>query len=239
MDKGQGTDPDPQGRAFDDGAKVRAQAPHLGQCIDAVTDCTRVVKVRIKCSVKAFRPAALTRCCAPGSAAAGLPPDLAHRAEVGTPGFAGDYLATNKREIAFDKRLQTNRQDARVHFAHFDPIEDAANVRERMVPYYLDLASPFVVWDTPALAACDRLASLAHGVAMATVDPGKVAAINLARGGAVRTIAVQQPCHQGIAAPQTVTPSLLPRPESPRIALPAIKVKRARKEVLLAVGLSI
>ncbi len=185
-------------------------------------------------------------------AASGLSPHLPQGAEVGVLGFAADFFATNEREIAFVKWLQANRADVRVHVARFGRIEEAAKLGERMAVDHPDLAGLFIVWDTPALAVSARLVEIGRALPLATVDLGEAMAIDIAKGGAVRCIAAQQPYQQGIAAAQTVVLSLLGRPVPAWIALPGISVTRdnvvesfqtiwrqpAPKEVLRALGLS-
>jgi ribose transport system substrate-binding protein len=185
-------------------------------------------------------------------AAAGLSPHLPQGAEVGVLGFAADFFATNEREIAFIKWLQANRADVRVHVARFGRIEEAAKLGERMAVDHPNLAGLFIVWDTPALAVSERLAAMGRALPLATVDLGEAMAIDIAKGGAVRCIAAQQPYQQGIAAAQTVVLSLLGRPVPAWIALPGISVTQdnvvesfqtiwrqpAPKEVLRVLGLS-
>lgn len=185
-------------------------------------------------------------------AAAGLSPHLPKGSEVGVLGFAADFFATNEREIAFIKWLQANRADVRVHVARFGRIEEAAKLGERMAVDQPNLAGLFIVWDTPALAVSERLAAMGRALPLATVDLGEAMAIDIAKGGAVRCIAAQQPYQQGIAAAQTVVLSLLGRPVPAWIALPGISVTRdnvvesfqtiwrqpAPKEVLRVLGLS-
>lgn len=185
-------------------------------------------------------------------AAAGLAPHLPERAEVGVLGFAADFFATNEREIAFTKWLQTSRPDVHVHVARFGRMDEAAMLGERLVTEHPKLAGLFVVWDTPAQAVSARLAQMGRSLPMATVDLGEAAAIDLARGGSLHCIAAQQPYQQGIAAAQTVILSLLARPVPAWIALPGISVTRdnvvesfqtvwrqpAPREVLRLLGLS-
>ena len=160
------------------------------------------------------------------SAAQGLAQHLPQGAEVGVLGFAADFFATNEREIAFTKWLQANRPDVNTHIRRFGRIDEAAQLGEALVTDHPALAGMFVVWDTPALAVAARLAERGHTLPMATVDLGEEAAIDLARGGAIRCIAAQQPFQQGIAAAQTVILSLLGRPVPAWIALPGIDVTR-------------
>lgn len=185
-------------------------------------------------------------------AAEGLAPHLPTGAAVGVLGFGADFFATNEREIAFTKWMQTNRADLGVHVARFGRIDEAASLGQRLVEDHPDLAGLFVVWDTPALAVAERLRQLGRTMPMATVDLGEAAAIDIAANGAMRCIAAQQPFQQGIAAAQTVILSLLSRPVPAWIALPGISVTRdnvvesfqtvwrqpAPKEVLRLLGLS-
>ena len=137
-------------------------------------------------------------------AAAGLSPRIPDGAKVGVLGFAADFFATNEREIAFTKWLQVNRPDITPRIHRFARIEDSAAAADDLLSANPDLAGLFVVWDTPALAAANRLAERAATMPMATVDLGEAAAIALAKGDSFCCIAAQQPFQQGIAAAQTV-----------------------------------
>ena len=185
-------------------------------------------------------------------AAAGLAPHLSQSATVGVLGFAADFFATNEREIAFTKWLQVNRPDVTPRVRRFARIEDAAASTDDLLSAIPDLAGLFVVWDTPALAAANRLAERGATMPMATVDLGEAAAIVFAKGDSFCCIAAQQPFQQGIAAAQTVILCLLGRPVPAWIALPGIGVTRdnvvesfqtvwrlpAPREVLRLLGLS-
>ena len=159
-------------------------------------------------------------------AASGLAPHLPQGAEVGVLGFAADFFATNEREIAFIKWLQTNRSDVRVYVARFGRMDEAAKLGEELVLHHPALAGLFIVWDTPALAVSERLTKMGRALPLATVDLGEAAAIDIAKGGSLQCIAAQQPYQQGIAAAQTVILSLLARPVPAWIALPGISVTR-------------
>lgn len=185
-------------------------------------------------------------------AAQGLSQHLPTGAQVGVLGFAADFFATNEREIAFTKWLQVNRPDVTPRVRRFARFEDAAASTDDLLSANPDLAGLFVVWDTPALAAANRLAERGATMPMATVDLGEVAAIALAKGDSFCCIAAQQPFQQGIAAAQTVILCLLGRPVPAWIALPGIGVTRdnvvesfqtvwrlpAPREVLRLLGLS-
>jgi len=185
-------------------------------------------------------------------AAQGLSQHIPTGAQVGVLGFAADFFATNEREIAFTKWLQVNRPDVTPRVRRFARIEDAAASTDDLLSAIPDLAGLFVVWDTPALAAANRLAERGATMPMATVDLGEAAAIALAKGDSFCCIAAQQPFQQGIAAAQTVILCLLGRPVPAWIALPGIGVTRdnvvesfqtvwrlpAPREVLRLLGLS-
>lgn len=185
-------------------------------------------------------------------AAEGLSAHIPTGAQVGVLGFAADFFATNEREIAFTKWLQVNRPDVTPRVRRFARIEDAAASTDDLLSANPDLAGLFVVWDTPALAAANRLAERGATMPLATVDLGEVAAIALAKGDSFCCIAAQQPFQQGIAVAQTVILCLLGRPVPAWIALPGIGVTRdnvvesfqtvwrlpAPREVLRLLGLS-
>ena len=185
-------------------------------------------------------------------AAAGLAPHLPHGTKVGVLGYAADFFATNEREIAFTKWMAANRPDIETHVARFGRIDEAADLAARLAADHRDLAGLFVVWDTPALAAVERLAEIGRVPPTATVDLGEAAAIDLARGRGFVCIAAQQPALQGVAAAQTIILCLLDRPIPAWIALPGIAVTRdnvvesfqtvwrqpAPRGVLLSLGLT-
>ena len=185
-------------------------------------------------------------------AAEGLSAHIPTGAQVGVLGFAADFFATNEREIAFTKWLQVNRPDVTPRVRRFARIEDAAASTDDLLSANPDLAGLFVVWDTPALAAANRLAERGATMPLATVDLGEVAAIAFAKGDSFCCIAAQQPFQQGIAVAQTVILCLLGRPVPAWIALPGIGVTRdnvvesfqtvwrlpAPREVLRLLGLS-
>lgn len=185
-------------------------------------------------------------------AAAGLSPHISDGSEVGVLGFSADFFATNEREIAFTKWLQTNRPDITPRVRRFARIEDAADAAQALLHDHPALAGLFVIWDTPALAVADALDARGVALPMATVDLGEVAAIRLAKGDLIRCIAAQRPFQQGVASAQTVILCLLGRPVPAWIALPGIGVTRdnvvesfqtvwrqpAPREVLRLLGLS-
>jgi len=185
-------------------------------------------------------------------AAAGLAAHLPKDSEVGVLGFAADFFATNEREIAFSRWLQTNRPDIQLRVARFAEIDEAPKLAEQMVADYPKLAGLFVVWDTPAIEVARRLATIRLPRPMATVDLGEAVAIELAKGGSIVCVAAQQPSQHGIAAAQTAILSLLGRHVPAWVALPGLVVTRdnviesfqtvwrqpAPREVLLSLKLS-
>ena len=160
-------------------------------------------------------------------AAEGLAAQLPQGAEVGLLGYAADFFATNQREIAFAKWMQTNRPDVTIRQAGFGRIDEAAVRTEALLAAHPALAGLFVVWDTPALKAAEVLRRQPRPIPMATVDLGEEAAIGLAQGSTFAVIAAQQPYLQGVAAAQTTVLTLLGRLTPGWIALPGIAVTRA------------
>ncbi len=160
-------------------------------------------------------------------AAEGLAPHLPEGAEVGLLGYAADFFATNEREIAFTRWIQTRRPDVTIRQDAFGRIDEAASRTQAMLSAYPGLAGLFVVWDTPALQAADAVRQHKRPVPVATVDLGEDVAISLAQGGPVAVIAAQQPYLQGVAAAQTTILALLGRTTPAWIALPGIAVTRA------------
>ncbi len=160
-------------------------------------------------------------------AAEGLSPHLSPGAKVGLLGYAADFFATNEREIAFTRWMQTRRPDVTICQDGFGRIDEATPRTEALLAAHPDLMGMFVVWDTPALKAAEVLRRDAQHIPMATVDLGEEAAIGLAQGAPFAVIAAQQPYLQGVAAAQTTILTLLGRLTPAWIALPGIAVTRA------------
>jgi len=160
-------------------------------------------------------------------AAEGLAPHLAHGAEVGVLGYEADFFATNEREIAFVKWMRINRPDTKLHVARFPTIAEAAQTTSDLMAKYPTISGYFAVWDTPAISAANALKSLNKPIPMATVDLGKDAAISLAAGGPIVTIAAQQPFRQGQIAASTTVTALLNRLTPAWVALPGVSVTPA------------
>lgn len=160
-------------------------------------------------------------------AAAGLAPHLANGAAVGILGFAADFFATNEREIAFSNWMQANRPDVRTHVRRFGALDEAADLAVQMMADHPDIASFFVVWDTPATAVATRLSDAGQSTVMATVDLGEDVAIALAAGRQFVSVAAQLPFQQGLAAARTAILALLGRTVPAWIAMPGISVARS------------
>ena len=71
------------------------------------------------------------------------------------------------------------------------------------------LAGLFVVWDTPAIKAAATLQALGQSLPIATIDPGREAAISLADGKPIIMVAAEQPYQQGVAVTSTAVLALL------------------------------
>ena len=114
-------------------------------------------------------------------------------------GYAADFFATNKRELAFTKWMRANRPDVTIRQSAFGRIDKAQRRTESMLAAYPELAGLFVVWDTPALQAAEILRHQSRKIPGATVDLGEEVAIGLAQGSPFAVIAAQQPYLQGVA----------------------------------------
>ena len=73
-------------------------------------------------------------------AAEGLSPHLQQGAEVELLGYAADFFATNKRELAFTKWMRANRPDVTIRQSAFGRIDKAQRRTESMLAAYPELA---------------------------------------------------------------------------------------------------
>lgn len=156
-----------------------------------------------------------------------LSPYVSESGKVGILAYGVDFFAANERELAFVKWMQKNRRDVALETLRFDSFQNAGIAARRMVEQSPDLAGLFVVWDQPAMAAVAALEAAGVSIPVTTVDLGRDAATNLARGGMIKGIGAQQPYLQGIAIAQATILSLLGRNTPNWIALPGLTVTQA------------
>ncbi|MDE0306820.1 MAG: substrate-binding domain-containing protein [Albidovulum sp.] len=144
--------------------------------------------------------------------------------EIGLLSFEEDFYVINEREISFGRWMKSHRPDLAIRTQRFRSIDEAGSATRKLLSDYPGLAGLFVVWDTPAMQAVELLRAEGRNIPMTTVDLGREAAIELARGEIVVGIAAQQPYKQGVAVAQAVILSLLDHPVPSWVALPGIPV---------------
>lgn len=160
-------------------------------------------------------------------AAEGLSPHLSAGAHVGVLGYGADFFATDERELAFVRWMQLNRPDLSVHVRRFVSLAAAGDTAIALSNSHPEICGFFVVWDTPAVSAAERLDAAGRHTVIATVDLGKEAAIGIAAGGPIVAIAAQQPFRQGESAASTTVTALLGRVAPDWVAHPGIPVDRS------------
>ena len=147
--------------------------------------------------------------------------------KAGLLSYGVDFFATNAREIAFRKWMETNRPDVTVSQAKFADLSSARAAADDLVNANPDLNGIFVVWDEPAMQAVAALKSRSLAIPVTTIDLGNQAAIEMAGGGLVKGIGAQQPYDQGVAVATATLLSLLGRQLPPWVALPGLTVTSA------------
>lgn len=156
-----------------------------------------------------------------------LSPHVRDGGKIGILAYGVDFFAANEREIAFVKWMQRHRADLRLETMRFNTLETSGRAATELIQKDGDLAGLFIVWDQPALRALTALEQAQADLPVTTVDLGKAAALNLAKGGMIKGIGAQQPYLQGIAVAQATILSLLGRNVPEWIALPGLSVTRA------------
>jgi ribose transport system substrate-binding protein len=146
--------------------------------------------------------------------------------KLGLLSYAVDFFATNEREIAFRKWINKNRSDLSIAQAKFQSLADVQDVMRALLDSAGNLSGLFVVWDEPAVIAADILERAMLTTPIATIDLGNAVAINMAKGGLIKSVGAQRPYDQGKAAATAALLALLDRPLPSWIALPGLAVTR-------------
>ena len=117
---------------------------------------------------------------------------------VGILAYGVDFFATNEREIAFGRWMDSERADVhlvRAEFADLDGVDGAVAGILDSTPRLHGL---FAVWDEPAIRALTTLRTKGLEVPITTIDLGNDAAIEMANGGLIK----------GNRCPETIRPGL-------------------------------
>ena len=146
--------------------------------------------------------------------------------KIGLLSYAVDFFATNEREIAFRKWMNRNRPDLTIAQAKFQSLADVRGIMQALLASEGALGGLFVVWDEPAVLAAGVLEQALLTSPIATIDLGNAVAINMARGGLIKSVGAQRPYDQGKAAAAATLLALLGRPLPSWIALPGLAVVR-------------
>ncbi|WP_309086663.1 substrate-binding domain-containing protein [Chelativorans sp.] len=153
-----------------------------------------------------------------------LSPHIGEGGLVGILGYANDFYATHEREIAFRKWMATLRTDVTIVRERFVSPERAEEAVLGLLERSPQLAGLFAVWDVPAMKAVSTLRGTGRELAIATVDLGNEAAIEMVSGGMIKGIGAQLPYDQGAAAATATLLALMKAPVPPWVALPGLAV---------------
>ena len=151
---------------------------------------------------------------------------VAEGGPVGLIGFDSDFFATNEREIAFIRWMETHRPDIAIKTARFATFADVAAQVEALLADEQRIVGMFVVWDTPCIEALRVLERNKSRIPVTTVDLGKDVSTSLAEGGPIVGIAAQRPFQQGESVALATITDLLGRKCPDWLALPGLAVSR-------------
>jgi ribose transport system substrate-binding protein len=153
-----------------------------------------------------------------------LSPHVATQGEVGILTYRKDFYATNEREIAFRRWIETKRPDVIVRQGEFDQPGRAGETLTQLLALHPNLSGVFAVWDEAAIPAMALMKASAKLLPMTTIDLGEEAAQALAEGTIMKGIGSQRPYDQGVAAARATLLSLIDRQPPPWLALPGLAV---------------
>lgn len=155
-----------------------------------------------------------------------LSPHVAAGGEVGILTYRKDFYATNEREIAFRRWIETCRPDVVVMQGEFDEPSRAGETLNQLLASHPNLSGIFAVWDEAAISALAMMLSNRKSLPMTTIDLGEEAAQALAEGIVIKGVGSQRPFDQGVAAARATLLSLIDRQPPPWLALPGIAVSQ-------------
>lgn len=155
-----------------------------------------------------------------------LSPHVAADAEVCILTYRKDFYATNEREIAFRRWIETKRPDITVRQGEFNEPSQAGETLKQLLERHSHLAGIFAVWDEAAISALAMMQTSGKALPMTTVDLGEDAAQALAEGTIMKGVGSQRPYDQGVAAARATLLSLIERQPPPWLALPGLAVSR-------------
>lgn len=155
-----------------------------------------------------------------------LSPHVDQAASVGVLAYGVDFFATNEREIAFAKWMNSRRPDIALQTMKFPTIDSAGEAAEQLLDAHPELAGLFVVSEAPAMGTVAALRERGIELPVTTVDLGEAAALEMAGDGLIKGIGAQQPALQGKAMAKTTILALLGQPTPEWVALPGIAVTR-------------
>ena len=155
-----------------------------------------------------------------------LSPHVVADAEVGILSYRKDFYATNEREIAFRRWIETKRPDIIVRQGEFNEPSQAGETLKQLLERHPHLSGVFAVWDEAAIPALAMMQTSGKVLPMTTVDLGEEAAQALAEGTIMKGVGSQRPYDQGVAAARATLLSLIDRQPPPWLALPGFAVSR-------------
>jgi ribose transport system substrate-binding protein len=155
-----------------------------------------------------------------------LSPHVAANREVGILSYRKDFYATNEREIAFRRWIETRRPDVIVRQGEFNEPSQAGETLKQLLELHPNLSGVFAVWDEAAITAMATMQANGTMLPMTTIDLGEEAAQALAEGTIMKGIGSQRPYDQGVAAARATLLSLVDRRPPPWLALPGLAATR-------------
>lgn len=155
--------------------------------------------------------------------------------KIGIVFHEADFFVTKQRYTGFKKIIAQQYPDIEIAaeqgIAGPDFAGDAEKVASAMLTRNPDLDAIWAVWDVPAEGVL--AAARANGrddLTVTTIDLGQNAAIDMAKGGAIKGLGAQRPYDQGVTEAQLAGYALIGKKAPPYVAVNALPVTAASLE---------
>jgi len=112
--------------------------------------------------------------------------------------FGTPFWSVDERERGFELWWKANRPDVTFEKVEWLDAADAGQVAADYLTAHPDIDGLFAAWDAPAMAAVTAMRQQGLDLPVTTVDIGNAAAINLAKGGALKGIMGQAAYDGGV-----------------------------------------
>jgi len=130
---------------------------------------------------------------------------------IGLIKYGANFYATNQRDNAAEQILAEEYPELNIcATAHFDNEEDVYKKTHELIKHHPEIEGLYISWEGPALKAIAALTELNRtDIAISTADLDHASALNMAKGGMIKSLSAQCPYEQGQAMALAASNALL------------------------------